>query len=167
MSRRASTGRRPRLPANFRRRNPLRTLTYSLDPLRRDHRAGHSPGSRGDDVGAWGQQQASTELSHAAFWRQSREIPAGLSQARTSSLRLSWRRWCPSTGWRLALLPRSCLAFSDGLRLDPIGAVHRLHPHSLLSGFFTAAGIVLVVTQVLPAIGLPPAPGGVAGSVKA
>ena len=41
-------------------------------------------------------------------------------------------------------------------------------PHSLLSGFFTAAGIVLVVTQVLlPAIGLPPAPGGVAGSVKA
>ena len=40
-------------------------------------------------------------------------------------------------------------------------------PHSLLSGFFTAAGIVLVVTQVLPAIGLPPAPGGVVGSVKA
>ena len=40
-------------------------------------------------------------------------------------------------------------------------------PHSLLSGFFTAAGIVLVVTQVLPAIGLPPAPGGVAGSVRA
>ena len=28
-------------------------------------------------------------------------------------------------------------------------------PHSLLSGFFTAAGIVLVATQVLPAIGQP------------
>ncbi len=40
-------------------------------------------------------------------------------------------------------------------------------PHSLLSGFFTAAGMVLVVTQVLPAIGLPPASGGVVGSVRA
>ena len=40
-------------------------------------------------------------------------------------------------------------------------------PHSLLSGFFTAAGIVLVVTQVLPAIGLPPAPDGVVGSIRA
>ena len=40
-------------------------------------------------------------------------------------------------------------------------------PHSLLSGFFTAAGILLVVTQVLPAIGQPSASGGVIGGVKA
>ena len=40
-------------------------------------------------------------------------------------------------------------------------------PHSLLSGFFTAAGIVLVVTQVLPAIGQPPAAGGAIGGIKA
>ena len=40
-------------------------------------------------------------------------------------------------------------------------------PHSLLSGFFTAAGIVLVLTQVLPAIGQPSAAGGVIGAVKA
>ena len=40
-------------------------------------------------------------------------------------------------------------------------------PHSLLSGFFTAAGMVLIVTQVLPAMGLPTAPGGVPGNIAA
>ncbi len=40
-------------------------------------------------------------------------------------------------------------------------------PHSLLSGFFTAGGIVLVLTQVLPAIGQPSAAGGVIGAIKA
>ena len=39
-------------------------------------------------------------------------------------------------------------------------------PHSLLSGFFSAAGILLIVTQVLPALGLPTAPGGIVGNVK-
>ena len=37
-------------------------------------------------------------------------------------------------------------------------------PHSLLSGFFTAAGILLIATQVLPALGLPTAPGGIVGN---
>ena len=40
-------------------------------------------------------------------------------------------------------------------------------PHTLLSGFFTAAGIVPVVVQVLPAIGHSPAADGVIGGVKA
>ena len=39
-------------------------------------------------------------------------------------------------------------------------------PHSLLSGFFTAAGILFIATQVLPALGLPTAPGGIVGNVK-
>ena len=40
-------------------------------------------------------------------------------------------------------------------------------PHSLLSGFISAAGILLIVTQVMPALGLPTAPGGIIGNVKA
>ena len=40
-------------------------------------------------------------------------------------------------------------------------------PHSLLSGFFSAAGILLIVTQVMPALGLPTASGGIIGNVKA
>ena len=39
-------------------------------------------------------------------------------------------------------------------------------PHSLLSGFFSAAGILLIVTQVMPALGLPTAAGGIIGNVK-
>ena len=39
-------------------------------------------------------------------------------------------------------------------------------PHSLLSGFFSAAGILLIATQVLPALGLPTAPGGIIGNIK-
>lgn len=39
-------------------------------------------------------------------------------------------------------------------------------PHSLLSGFFTAAGILLIATQVLPALGLPTAAGGIVGNVE-
>ena len=40
-------------------------------------------------------------------------------------------------------------------------------PYSLLAGFFTAAGIVLVITHVMPAIGLSTAKGGVIGNVTA
>ena len=40
-------------------------------------------------------------------------------------------------------------------------------PHSLLSGFFTAGGIVLIITHILPAVGLPTAEGGVIGNVAA
>ena len=40
-------------------------------------------------------------------------------------------------------------------------------PYSLLSGFFTAAGIVLIITQVLPAVGIPTAKGGVSGNIAA
>lgn len=39
-------------------------------------------------------------------------------------------------------------------------------PHSLLSGFFTAAGLLLIATQILPMLGLPTAPGGVVGNAK-
>ena len=40
-------------------------------------------------------------------------------------------------------------------------------PYSLLAGFFTAAGIVLVITHIMPAIGLSTAKGGVIGNVTA
>ena len=40
-------------------------------------------------------------------------------------------------------------------------------PHSLLSGFFTAAGIMLVAVQILPLFGMPSASGGILGVVKA
>ena len=119
-------------------------------------------------MGARGQQQASTELSHSAFWRQSREIPAGLSQARTSFFAIVLASVVSehglAAGFTAALLSG---VFLMVFGLTRLGRFIVYIPHSLLSGFFTAAGIVLVVTQVLPAIGLSPAPGGVAGSVKA
>ena len=40
-------------------------------------------------------------------------------------------------------------------------------PHSLLAGFFTATGLTLIAMQVLPAIGLPTAAGGVWGNIVA
>ncbi len=40
-------------------------------------------------------------------------------------------------------------------------------PHSLLVGFFTAAGIVLIITHILPAVGLPTAKGGAIGNMVA
>ena len=63
-----------------------------------------------------------------------------------------------------ALLSGVCLMVFGLTRL---GRFIAYIPHSVLSGFFTAAGILLVVSQVLPAIGLPPASGRVVGIVKA
>ena len=40
-------------------------------------------------------------------------------------------------------------------------------PYSLLSSFFTALGILIMVTQTLPALGAPQVGGGVMGSVRA
>ena len=40
-------------------------------------------------------------------------------------------------------------------------------PYSLLSGFFTALGILIMVTQILPALGAPQVGGGVMGSIRA
>ena len=40
-------------------------------------------------------------------------------------------------------------------------------PYSLLSGFFTALGILIMVTQILPALGAPQVGSGVMGSVRA
>ena len=40
-------------------------------------------------------------------------------------------------------------------------------PYSLLSGFFTAIGILIIVSQTLPALGAPLVSGGVVGSVRA
>ena len=40
-------------------------------------------------------------------------------------------------------------------------------PHSLLPSFFTALGILIMVTQTLPALGAPQVGGGVMGSVRA
>ena len=119
-------------------------------------------------MGAWGQRPASTELSHSAFWRQSREIPAGLSQARTFFVAIVLASVVSehglAAGFTAALLSG---VFLMVFGLTRLGRFIVYIPHSLLSGFFTAAGIVLVGTQVLPAFGLPAAPGGVAGSVKA
>ncbi len=120
-------------------------------------------------MGAWGQQPASTELSHSAFWWRSRGIHAGLSQARTFFVAIVLASVVSehglAAGFTAALLSGGFLMVFGLTRL---GRFIVYIPHSLLSGFFTAAGIVLVVTQVLlRAIGLPPAPGGVAGSVKA
>ena len=48
-----------------------------------------------------------------------------------------------------------------------VGRLVAYIPHSLLVGFFAAAGIILVVTHILPALGLPTAPGGAIGNAAA
>ena len=40
-------------------------------------------------------------------------------------------------------------------------------PYSLMSGFFTAAGLLIVVTQVVPALGGEAAGGGIVGNIRA
>ena len=57
--------------------------------------------------------------------------------------------------------------FLVGFGLLRLGRFIVYIPHSLLSGFFTAGGALLIVVQVLPLIGMPSVGGGLIGAVKA
>ncbi len=54
-----------------------------------------------------------------------------------------------------------------GFAVVRVGRLVAYIPHSLLVGFFAAAGIILVVTHILPALGLPTAAGGAIGNAAA